>query len=641
MFFILMIGGIAVRVTRIPVLDYSSYSAALRGSVSGSALLRVSADHTRAIISVTLSTRPDGDLTVTVVSPPQADMTRRTIATVSQLPNGKGIDLPPGSIDSILNTTYAVEVRRGKTLLSSGRLIADHDRVDQTVDADGDAFFTAADIPLLVSNWLILYAGTAAREHTVSPPPHSTLVTSYELLDPDPDYDNTVYYPRSFKSGASFGSEKSSIHVGDAGKFSGADILVPRQDQSLDLGEWLRIRLARPARVSLAWISASPVPAWLASWQETGSVTVNGHAVPVYSTGVQNGDVYLGSDPRSGGIPFMALLTEQDGSVSPEPPVPAGKEAPHPNKPCPQWVHDQYQTKGPDGKTYASWHPQIDPVYWCYFGHEHGADPAVFDAGFQLPFGYAGASMGMHEAHPGFKVYVWDDMMGYRWMMLQHQGTSTNQAACGRFHELDLFVKNRLTGEILAKRFMTGDYGTSRVLSLGKPLTPGKCPDQGSIKTLGSRFLPVAGYGTTVEEPWVVDGKNVIGFALSDISVNALDSVRQCADIRCDEVVKTGRSGTQRVISYLPGFGPKADKGSQGDFYTDTEGRAVRQQTAMDGVTQYIKPGLILYSRLIRSPHFNLSTVCVDTHGFGGLYECGPELKAPPSSREHSVQSPN
>src|SRR5438067_7518874 len=63
-------------------------------------------------------------------------------------------------------------------------------------------------------------------------------------------------------------------------------------------------------------------------------------------------------------LAYGQTLAESDAHVKPV----AGQM-------CPSWVHDQYVTVGPDGKTYATWHPPVDPQYGCYFGHEHGADP--------------------------------------------------------------------------------------------------------------------------------------------------------------------------------------------------------------------------------------------------------------------------
>ena len=88
-------------------------------------------------------------------------------------------------------------------------------------------------------------------------------------------------------------------------------------------------------------------------------------------------------------------------------PVPPGIQPPVAGQPCPQWVHDAYITTGPDGKTYPTWHPPVDPRYGCLFGHEHGADPRTSHASNTMPpFGYAAATMGMVEPHAGFKVFV-------------------------------------------------------------------------------------------------------------------------------------------------------------------------------------------------------------------------------------------
>lgn len=58
-----------------------------------------------------------------------------------------------------------------------------------------------------------------------------------------------------------------------------------------------------------------------------------------------------------------------------------------PNQRGPTWLHNLYSvparhhagTSSTHGDSYPkewrTWHPIIDPVYWCYFGHEHGAWP--------------------------------------------------------------------------------------------------------------------------------------------------------------------------------------------------------------------------------------------------------------------------
>lgn len=43
---------------------------------------------------------------------------------------------------------------------------------------------------------------------------------------------------------------------------------------------------------------------------------------------------------------------------------------------CSKDVHDSYYVIGPDGKKYPTWHPPRDPATGCWFGHEHGDNPA-------------------------------------------------------------------------------------------------------------------------------------------------------------------------------------------------------------------------------------------------------------------------
>jgi hypothetical protein len=99
---------------------------------------------------------------------------------------------------------------------------------------------------------------------------------------------------------------------------------------------------------------------------------------------------------------------------------------------CPQAIHDRYVTTGPDGKLYPTWHPAVDPVTGCRFGHEHGADPRTSHANSAMPaFGYAAAQMGMVEPHEGFKVFVINQGDEYEgkvapadYRLVFHMGTS-------------------------------------------------------------------------------------------------------------------------------------------------------------------------------------------------------------------------
>jgi hypothetical protein len=81
---------------------------------------------------------------------------------------------------------------------------------------------------------------------------------------------------------------------------------------------------------------------------------------------------------------------------------------------CTQEQHDAYFAVGPDNKRYPVWHPPVDPS-GCFFGHEHGHDPALSPLNDRGPvlFGYVNEqhtlqnAMGhRHEDHVGHKVVV-------------------------------------------------------------------------------------------------------------------------------------------------------------------------------------------------------------------------------------------
>jgi hypothetical protein len=134
----------------------------------------------------------------------------------------------------------------------------------------------------------------------------------------------------------------------------------------------------------------------------------------------------------------------------PEPPTPAPTQttsevAVIPGQLCPPLVHDAYVVTGPDGRSYPTWHPPVDPRYGCFFGHEHGADPRTSNADNTLPaFGYAAALMGMNEPHVGFKVFsvnagtVTDGLTATGdFRIVFHMGTSGVGRFTERFHSVE------------------------------------------------------------------------------------------------------------------------------------------------------------------------------------------------------------
>lgn len=133
-----------------------------------------------------------------------------------------------------------------------------------------------------------------------------------------------------------------------------------------------------------------------------------------------------------------ATSTPTPPGTTPTPVAQAGKE-------CPAWVHDLHVTVGPDGKSYPTWHPDIDPTYGCYFGHTHGDDPRDSTVVQTMPaFGYVGAVGGFNEPHVGFKVFNFEcgepgdqgpNRIASRFVM--HMGSSGTARYTMAFHSIE------------------------------------------------------------------------------------------------------------------------------------------------------------------------------------------------------------
>jgi hypothetical protein len=192
-----------------------------------------------------------------------------------------------------------------------------------------------------------------------------------------------------------------------------------------------------------------------------------------------------------------------------------GRWTPGPNDTCTQAQHDAFQTIGPDGKLYPTWHPPDDPATGCTFGHDHGRDPsgsALFAAVGPIPFGYANEQLDTwdpasprHEDHVGHKV-EWEDnfeatpggaageLLATRCSMLTklHQGTHSRDAFTNNLHELVYHIACT-DGTEIHMTMMTaigkaGEFVAScdrdRHVFVGTP-NPANSPDGG-----GKRIIP-------------------------------------------------------------------------------------------------------------------------------------------------------
>jgi len=433
-----------------------------------------------------------------------------------------------------------------------------------------------------------------------------TLIDSYVLMQPDEgvpgvepsDYTQTVYHPRQWTGSNYSGWDWMSIPgVGYDG---------------LRGGDMVTLNLNRAARIGIVWRGGGTVPTWISSDYTSGSTTTEDSTTyPVYIRNVSAGAVVLGGvkNPQDAGTgspvtSYRILLAESGGTPSTAP-ANLGSPAATPNATCPAWVHNQakYQ-RVVDGVTYASWHRQIDPVYWCYFRHEHGSDPAQFGDGTYKPaFGRSAAASGIAENHEGFKVLIYtrDDHneVSRDWLYTMHFGTVNAQgAACNRFHEIGFALADASSNELLADVMVMADMGQSKENTTFIPLNPVTCPGvNNGITSDGARLLPIqngADPGNpTMYEPWRNDfSLTILGF-LDTFSINNPDPIAICADYQCSSNVLTGDKGSKRFMNVVGEFGIDASSAAAtGTFYTDAFARELRSGAGPGNLRQYIKPGV-------------------------------------------------
>lgn len=490
------------------------------------------------------------------------------------------------------------------------------------------------------------------------PQGEQTILKQYKV-NPYPVYGKTVYRPRQFQVGSDISARQNAerLIVSNTGSYTGWDVFVTPNDginRVMNSDRFIELVLQRKATLAIVWRGGSTnLPTWLTSnWIPGERVGIGSAQYPTYKRSFEAGEVVLGGVYSGSGLgstprdTYLVLFGEENELGSSAPYVPPGYETPIANEYCPTWVHDQYKTIGPDGLEYPTWHPPVDPVYWCYFGHEHGSDPQVFLPGYKPPFGYAAKKMGMSEPHAGFKTYVFSEnpSSNRKLLITQHMGSAGLARVCIRHHTLDMAIADRNTNKLIAETFTMGDFGKAVENVTEVNLTPDACPDQAVAAerdgSFGIRKIPTVSSGSVFYEPWRVDGGTgrAIGYQLNSFTINTNAAVVICDNSNCNNAVTTGSDGIWRFVNFSPGLGIVAGQNS-GVFYTDPMGNTVVNSTAPNAVKQFVTSGLSYRNEF---PSQQNDNECYPTHPWIGEYLCTQNSTIDQFINiEQSVRSPN
>jgi hypothetical protein len=367
--------------------------------------------------------------------------------------------------------------------------------------------------------------------------------------------------------------------------------------------DWLRIRLNRSATLVILWEGSKP-GSWLSSWEKRPNVD----GKQVYRKVFPAGEVVLGAIGGTENQPYTVLFAEADGIPTPAPSVPAGQVTPTPNQSCPTWVHESYQAQGPDGKMYRTWHPQIDPVYWCYFDHTHYSDPSLLTEGsgvvFQPLYNYFADKGGPVETHEGFHQEVLEytrtsNGKTYRLFKLTHAETHIQTRACTERHAHQLVLYDVAAKEIVANIYHKPSFGPSRNAGTFTPYAPSNCPENARVSALyGARNIPPTDNGGYETWQIVYDSYAKLGIS-GGHTVAYLNPLTKCVAPNCSQVRSTGEVNA-RVWVITPHanenegvtFRASTAFNGGGVFYTDYTGEKQLSGTSPGAVRQYIKPGL-------------------------------------------------
>ncbi len=439
--------------------------------------------------------------------------------------------------------------------------------------------------------------------------PDTALLTRYHSLELSNgklfrSTERIRYQPRSFAPGTDVDADPfNAVLVGDAGTYLGWDVLSPPRNWSnITRDPWLNFKLDRPALAAIVWRSDKSKPNWLASWRRSGQVVVEGRSYPVYKKALPRGDHALGG-PATGADyvrNYLVLFAEENGASTPDPLVPAGRPFIEPNTLCPQWLHDSYSTVGPDGATYGTWHPQIDPTYWCYFGHDHGSNPSLIPGSPKVPYQYVAAKASQTEPDVGFKEFIFT-YGGHYVRLVEHANTAGRRRVCTRFHTMYVTVYDGAGNEKLRTSFKA-DFGAAISAKDRSTLTGSNCGysmEAVRVATDAFRRLrrePDSGH----YEQWrTVPTSNTtnLGLVLNH-TLDIRDPYSFCPTQNCRSVelhsADRRQTETRRTLQLRRMEIRAAYALDTGTFYTDPFGAGIVNSDAPNAVEHYIAPGFNL-----------------------------------------------
>jgi hypothetical protein len=396
--------------------------------------------------------------------------------------------------------------------------------------------------------------------------------------------------------------------------FTGWDQLnLPGSDSTRQ--DWLRLNLNRDATIAVVWKKTA---SWLSGWTKGSTPLADGSYT--YTKSFAAGDVVLPSPGKDNGS-YLVLIAEKDGKPSVAPGLPAGVDATSPlpvaNEVCPSWVNNLYKSDAPNGKSYLSWHPQIDPVYWCYFRHEHGSDPSLIGLpGIPLEY-VANVNSNQAEVHEGFKGFaIRDEKTGYGWYFNVHAETGDLHRVCTRKHTVTVIVTKLDTGEIVAQLGYKGDFGASignrdvggKAPVIQTPNMPGMvCDDQAAILKDAPDFskrIRIATIENGGYENWHGGLNATLGltspsWAKEGMIIDIRNPGTSCPDVECKSLVPNNSHGDNRAIilrqphlKYSVSNDTVNGSAADGVFYTDVYGTTLFDAPGAGRVKQFLKPGL-------------------------------------------------